>query len=140
MNNLAHHQTGCADWAGLSSARLRGSLGAGDFRRNPLLAALFALVFLAHKLPERLCRAGALILFVLLLVSASAAFAEPAGQPPVVERGLLDLSGWKLDKDGPVKLDGPWEFYWNQLLAPEDFKAATTPELTGYLDFRFFVV
>ena len=82
-----------------------------------------------------MCRAGALILFVLLLVSASAAFAEPAGQPPVVERGLLDLSGWKLDKDGPVKLDGPWEFYWNQLLAPEDFKAATTPELTGYLDF-----
>ncbi len=135
MNNLAHHQTGCAVLAGLSCARLRGSLGAHDFRRSPLLGALFASVFWAQKLPEWLCRTGALILFVLLLVSASAALAGPAGQPPVVEQGLLDLSGWKLDRDGPVKLDGPWEFYWNRLLAPEDFKAATAPELTGYLDF-----
>lgn len=83
----------------------------------------------------RFCRAGALILFVVLLVSASAALAEPVAQKPVVEQGLIDLSRWRLNRDGPVKLDGPWEFYWNQLLAPEDFKTARAPALTGYLDF-----
>lgn len=80
----------------------------------------------------RFCRAGALVFLCLLVVCASAALAEPSVQPPVVEQGVLDLSRWKLNLDGPVKLDGQWEFYWNQLLAPDDFKAAGVAELTGY--------
>ncbi|MTJ92773.1 MAG: sensor histidine kinase [Desulfovibrio sp.] len=80
----------------------------------------------------RISRAGLLVLLLLLLVSGSAAFAGPAAQPPVVEQGVLDLSSWRLNRDGPVKLDGQWEFYWNQLLAPDDFKAASPAELTGY--------
>ena len=80
----------------------------------------------------RISQAGLLVLLLLLLVAGAAAFAVPAAQPPVVEQGVLDLSRWRLNRDGPVKLDGQWEFYWNQLLAPDDFKAANPAELTGY--------
>ena len=84
----------------------------------------------------RFCRAGLLTLFFLLALSAFAAFAGPSVKPPAVEQGLLDLSHWKLQSDGPVKLDGQWEFYWNQLLTPSDFASATgVAERTGYLDF-----
>ncbi|RCX20683.1 histidine kinase/DNA gyrase B/HSP90-like ATPase [Fontibacillus phaseoli] len=47
---------------------------------------------------------------------------------PEASRGWLDLSSWNFDEDGVVKLDGEWEFYRNQLLTPEDFAAAATPE------------
>ena len=79
----------------------------------------------------RICRAALLAFFVLLLCAVTA-FAGADAQPPAVEQGQLDLSHWRLNRDGPVKLDGQWEFYWNQLLAPEDFKAANPPQLTGY--------
>jgi signal transduction histidine kinase/DNA-binding response OmpR family regulator len=38
-----------------------------------------------------------------------------------VINGVLDLSNWSFETDGPVKLDGKWEFYWGKLLAPDDF-------------------
>lgn len=39
---------------------------------------------------------------------------------PDIEHGFLDLSAWDFEEDGLVDLDGPWEFYWDQLLAPGD--------------------
>ena len=83
-----------------------------------------------------LCRGCALVLFFLFAVSASTGLAAPSAQPPVVEQGVLDLSRWKLDRDGPVKLNGQWEFYWDQLLTPDDFKPATgVAKQSGYLVF-----
>ena len=35
-------------------------------------------------------------------------------------RGLIDLSSRDFDIEGPVRLDGLWEFRWNRLLAPGD--------------------
>jgi signal transduction histidine kinase len=40
---------------------------------------------------------------------------------PKAVRGVIDLSSWDFDNDGPVKLTGEFEFYWNQLLNPHDF-------------------
>ncbi|MBF8984236.1 response regulator [Lutibacter sp. B2] len=40
---------------------------------------------------------------------------------PIVKKGLLDLNQWNFQKDGPIKLDGEWEFYWNQLLTYDNF-------------------
>lgn len=55
---------------------------------------------------------------------------------PRAERGRLDLSAWNMDRDGPVKLDGQWEFYWDRLLSPEDFRAdPKSPEKPSYLVF-----
>lgn len=35
--------------------------------------------------------------------------------------GKIDLSKTDFSKDGIINLDGEWEFYWNQLLEPNDF-------------------
>jgi len=47
-----------------------------------------------------------------------------------VHAGVMDLAGWNVEKNGRIKLDGDWEFYWNQLLTPDDFKReeAARPE------------
>lgn len=83
-----------------------------------------------------MCRAVALLHLLLFVVLASAVLAQPDTQPPAIEHGVLDLSRWKLDRDRPVKLDGQWEFYWNQLLAPNDFTPLTgAARQTGYLHF-----
>ncbi len=38
------------------------------------------------------------------------------------EKGIIDLSSWNFEKDGIVNLTGEWEFYYNHLLTPGDFK------------------
>lgn len=35
--------------------------------------------------------------------------------------GILDLSHWDFSNNGAVKLDGDWEFYWNQFIYPHEF-------------------
>ena len=49
--------------------------------------------------------------FVMLLLAAACS-GRPAKQPPVAQRGLLDLRGWDFEQDGPVKLYGDWEFFF----------------------------
>ena len=51
----------------------------------------------------------------------------------IAGRGLLDLSHWDPDRDGPVALDGEWECHWGRLLAPADFQGPTPPAATAYL-------
>ena len=36
-------------------------------------------------------------------------------------QGSLDLSEWDPDKNGIMKLDGQWEFYWEKLYTPDSF-------------------
>jgi signal transduction histidine kinase len=45
----------------------------------------------------------------------------------------MDLGGYDPVKNGPVRLDGEWEFYWNRLLSPEDFHGAHLPTVSGFL-------
>jgi signal transduction histidine kinase len=40
----------------------------------------------------------------------------------VVVEGKADLSRFNPVSDGPLYLSGTWEFYWNELLSPEDLK------------------
>ncbi len=47
--------------------------------------------------------------------------------PIAAKDGVFDLSAWDAGRDGPVALDGEWEFYWDRLLDPEDFKAGAAP-------------
>ena len=41
-------------------------------------------------------------------------------QIPAASNGILDLTEWNFDEDGPVYLKGEWEFYINQLLSPAE--------------------
>jgi hypothetical protein len=37
-------------------------------------------------------------------------------------------------QDGVVKLNGEWEFYWNQLLGPEELTLATTAKEQDFIN------
>ena len=41
--------------------------------------------------------------------------------PVLVEKGVLNLRNYNLSEQEPVKLQGDWEFYWEELYTPEDF-------------------
>lgn len=62
------------------------------------------------------------IIILLMCLCICLGCADLAGKnPPVVRKGIIDLGQWDLDKDGPVRLNGDWEFYWNELLNPEEY-------------------
>ncbi|MDK2809120.1 MAG: hypothetical protein PWP24_1857, partial [Clostridiales bacterium] len=66
------------------------------------------------------------IVFILVML-----FLTRHGKTSVVKSGSADLSSWDFDLEGNVKLDGGWEFYWNQLIKPEEFDQARYIR-TGY--------
>ncbi len=43
---------------------------------------------------------------------------------PTARAGVIDLREWDFERDGTVTLNGEWEFFWNQLLSPDDFSEA----------------
>ncbi|MEM7180526.1 MAG: adenylate/guanylate cyclase domain-containing protein [Spirochaetota bacterium] len=58
--------------------------------------------------------------FVLLcLMLPGNVDSSPLGIPKA-EHGRLNLKDWDFAKNGQVKLDGEWEFYWRHLLEPKD--------------------
>jgi hypothetical protein len=64
--------------------------------------------------------------FHIELVNSSVFFISSCSDPQEkradMEKGFLDLSSWDFDEDGLVNLNGPWEFYWEQLLDSGDFE------------------
>jgi PAS domain S-box-containing protein len=60
------------------------------------------------------------IFLVLVVFSTLACHAVPnSGKtPPRAAKGILDLSAWNLEKDGPVDLSGEFEFIWLQHADP----------------------
>lgn len=75
---------------------------------------------------------AALVLLILLPCLGCSSQDKNA---PVAERGVLDLSRWDVARDGPVALNGQWEFYWDRLLAPEDFKPdLAPPQPSGFMN------
>lgn len=73
-----------------------------------------------------------LLLAVLLTTLAGCADKQP-GKDPLAVRGVFDLDNATLSAGQPVALNGEWEFYWDRLLTPEDFRRhEAAPEPTGY--------
>ncbi|MBT4502451.1 MAG: 7TM-DISM domain-containing protein, partial [Gemmatimonadetes bacterium] len=74
----------------------------------------------------------------LFLVLAIAILAACGGElhagkaPPRAIEGVLDLSDWDFEEDGVVRLNGEWEFYWEQLLESGDFSGERQPARTGF--------
>jgi len=73
-------------------------------------------------------------LLFIITASLSLAACSAAGKPPLAQNGYLDLSNWSFSANGTVNLDGQWEFYWRQLLSPEDLTGAQPVEPTGYFE------
>ncbi len=60
------------------------------------------------------------IVLVILLV-AGCSLNNTATPHSDIQNGVLDLQGYDFELEGPVRLNGEWEFFWNNLLCPEDF-------------------
>jgi class 3 adenylate cyclase len=60
-----------------------------------------------------------IIIFAAIILSSCSN--ENRKEAPKAVKGVLDLRNWDFEKDGIIKLDGEWEFYWQQFLASKDF-------------------
>ncbi len=67
---------------------------------------------------------------ILLLTLSSCSFDD---RSPVAKKGRLDLSNWNLKEKGIIRLDGEWEFYWKELLAPESFEDESSAQKTRFI-------
>ncbi len=55
-------------------------------------------------------------------------FASSIAGAQLAVYGRADLSKFNFEKEGSIDLSGTWEFYYNALLSPVDFKASQTPQ------------
>ncbi len=74
-----------------------------------------------HETTKKIVRFLILLLLPLVFLYFLNSFFSHSIKTPKAQQGVLDLSGWNLEEDGVVLLDGEWEFYWNQLLTYQDF-------------------
>jgi len=76
----------------------------------------------------------ALPIIIAYLIFFSACLNDaPRRIPPIAVKGVLDLRDWDFQQDGPVNLNGEWEFYWQQHLIPQDFTAKAPNRKAGYI-------
>lgn len=79
---------------------------------------------------------GRRFLFLCILAVSilwlSACQPQPTQTVPVAKQGRLDLGRWEFGQHHPIPLQGEWEFYWQQLLTPDDF-VRSTPEDKSYI-------
>ncbi|MBU2556031.1 MAG: hypothetical protein KKF98_16385, partial [Bacteroidetes bacterium] len=68
-----------------------------------------------------------LLWLVALIFLSHSSFSKPSEHPKAT-RGKLNLSHWSFVQNGNIPLTGEWEFYWNKLLSPNDFKTGHLPE------------
>ena len=74
------------------------------------------------------------VIYILIMISLLQACSHQSyDKSSFAENGILDLTEWQ-QNDATVEFNGQWEFYWNQLLEPEDFHENSHFEKTGYID------
>jgi diguanylate cyclase (GGDEF)-like protein len=55
-----------------------------------------------------------LLVLLVVLMALGACTPQTIKLQPKVTQGILDLRNWDFSNDGPVKLDGDWELYWDK--------------------------
>lgn len=60
-----------------------------------------------------------LIVLIFGLLFLASCGPEQSKPPPKAVRGILDLSRYDFQEQGPARLDGQWEFAWDILLPPD---------------------
>lgn len=73
-------------------------------------------------------------LLLLVLSFGTACSSEYSGkkEPPIVN-GRIDLSGWDFEKDGPIRLNGPWQFSWKTFIDPSSLTGSVSEAFTDTL-------
>ncbi|BCN31963.1 hybrid sensor histidine kinase/response regulator [Anaeromicropila herbilytica] len=72
----------------------------------------------SQKLHKYLC---SVFLIIIALSIIYPIVKSQTSKSPLVKNGVLDLTDWSFHDNQTVKLNGKWEFYFNQLLSPSDF-------------------
>lgn len=75
-----------------------------------------------------------ILISLLLLLASSVNDIKSKNSKPVAINGVLDLRNWDFSKNGPIPLNGQWEYYSNQLLSPEDFKIQRFSKEVSYIN------
>jgi len=72
-------------------------------------------------------------LALIISISLSCALLPAREVGPVPIKGILDLRLYEFDNQSVITLNGEWEFYWDKLLYPNDFKQSGKflPDLYG---------
>ena len=71
-------------------------------------------------------------LFLVIFLSFPFINRSSAGSEPEAVKGIMDLSYMDEDELLFIKLNGEWEFYWNRMLRPHDFKSkGNVPDFYG---------
>jgi len=76
-------------------------------------------------MPDKKVFFSLLTVSILIFIFASIfiSFQNPSPQNlPEAKSGILDLAKWDFEKNGIIKLNGEWEFYWHKLLSYKDFE------------------
>lgn len=66
------------------------------------------------------------IIFMLIFINSGCKQRSSVYNPKAIQ-GVLDLRDFDESSDVIISLDGQWEFYWNQLIDPSDFKKNIKP-------------
>ncbi len=74
-----------------------------------------------------------LLAFILFSICGCASVLPAPSTLPQAVDGVLDLRTWDFEKDGPVRLTGEWEFYWQQLPTSQDFAGPSPPRPDGLI-------
>ena len=75
----------------------------------------------------------AFVQVIAMLMIYSCEITPRVGPGPFARRGVIDLSQWDCRRDGPVRLDGEWEFFDRQKLSPVDFVRFDPPKAREYI-------
>jgi len=96
----------------------------------------FTAIYRRRRWPLKGLRNKLLIVLLLAVAMSVTACGDKASRPsaPKIRHGVLDLSEWRLEGNGPVDLVGEWEFYWDKLVTSGEFEQQPGPEMTGYFD------
>ncbi len=73
------------------------------------------------------------IAFFLLGCSSFNSEIETVPEWPIAEKGYLDLTAWRFEEHEVVELNGEWEFYWEEVLTPDEI-AQKSSDLTNYIE------
>ena len=70
-----------------------------------------------------------ILLFLLVFAFSDYSKAQNEKTRPTAKNGIIDLQTWEFEKDGIIKLDGEWEFYWNSFIGNKKTSTQTNKKL-----------
>jgi hypothetical protein len=76
---------------------------------------------------------GLLFFFICVACTGIRSGNRPEKIIPEAVGGVLDLSLWDFLEDGPITLNGEWDFYWKSYVPPSDFLKEKTVNQAVYM-------